>query len=71
MALLEPGGILVTCSCSHHVSEELLEEILRQAAARARIDLQILERRGAGPDHPTDVFGPEGRYLKCFIARRR
>jgi 23S rRNA (cytosine1962-C5)-methyltransferase len=71
MALLEPGGILVTCSCSHHVSEELLEEILRQAAARAQIDLQILERRGAGPDHPTDVFGPEGRYLKCFIARRR
>jgi 23S rRNA (cytosine1962-C5)-methyltransferase len=71
MALLDPGGILVTCSCSHHVSEELFEEILRQAAARARIDLQILERRGAGPDHPTDVFGPEGRYLKCFIARRR
>jgi len=71
LRLLEPGGILVTCSCSHHVSEPLFEEILREAAAVAAVDLQILERRGAGPDHPTDVYCPEGRYLKCFIARAR
>jgi 23S rRNA (cytosine1962-C5)-methyltransferase len=71
LRLLGPGGVLVTCSCSHHVEEPLFEEILREAAAKAGRDLQILERRGAGPDHPTDVFCPEGRYLKCFIARVR
>ncbi|HZV02987.1 MAG TPA: class I SAM-dependent rRNA methyltransferase [Planctomycetota bacterium] len=71
LRLLEPGGILVTCSCSHHVGEPLFEEILREAAARAGRDLQVLERRGAGPDHPTDIYCPEGRYLKCFIARAR
>lgn len=71
LRLLGPGGLLVTCSCSHHVGEPLFEEIVREAAARAAKDVQILERRGAGPDHPTDVFCPEGRYLKCFIARVR
>jgi 23S rRNA (cytosine1962-C5)-methyltransferase len=71
LRIVAPGGLLVTCSCSHHVGEPLLEEILREAAAKAGVDLQILERRGAGPDHPTDVFCPEGRYLKCFIARVR
>ncbi|MBI3726652.1 class I SAM-dependent rRNA methyltransferase [bacterium] len=71
LRLLEPGGLLVTCSCSHHVSEPLFEEIVREAAALAAVDLQVLERRGAGPDHPTDVFCPEGRYLQCFIARVR
>jgi 23S rRNA (cytosine1962-C5)-methyltransferase len=71
LRVLAPGGILVTCSCSHHVGETLLEEILREAAAKAQVDLQVLERRGAGPDHPTDVFCPEGRYLKCFVARVR
>lgn len=69
--LLGPGGLLVTCSCSHHVGEPLFEEIVREAAAKAEKDVQILERRGAGPDHPTDVFCPEGRYLKCFITRVR
>jgi 23S rRNA (cytosine1962-C5)-methyltransferase len=71
LALLAPGGILVTCSCSHHVGEPLFEELVREAAARAGRDLQVLERRGAGPDHPTDIFCPEGRYLKCFICRVR
>lgn len=71
LRLLEPGGLLVTCSCSHHVGEPLFEEILREAAAKAQVDLQILERRGPGADHPTDVYCPEGRYLKCFIARVR
>lgn len=71
LQILGPDGLLVTCSCSHHVGEPLFEEILREAAARAGKDVQILERRGAGPDHPTDVFCFEGRYLKCFIARVR
>lgn len=71
LRLLGPGGLLVTCSCSHHVGEPLFEEIVREAAAKAQKDVQILERRGAGPDHPTDVFCPEGRYLKCFICRVR
>jgi 23S rRNA (cytosine1962-C5)-methyltransferase len=71
ISLLAQGGVIATCSCSHHVQEELFEEIVREAAARAGRDLQILERRGAGADHPTDVMCPEGRYLKCFIARAR
>lgn len=71
LRLLAPGGLLLTCSCSHHVSEEALEEVVREAAARAGADLRVLERRGAGPDHPTDVCCPEGRYLKALLLQRR
>ncbi len=69
MQLLRPGGILVAASCSFQIDEEAFEEILRSAAADARRDVQIIEKRGAGRDHPVLVGVRETRYLKCFILR--
>ncbi len=69
LQLLREGGVLVTCSCSYHVSPEIFEEMVRGAAADARRPVQILERRGAGRDHPTLLGVPETRYLKVLIAR--
>ncbi|MCE9603818.1 MAG: class I SAM-dependent rRNA methyltransferase [Planctomycetia bacterium] len=67
--LLEPGGILVTCSCTGAVTREDFVHILAEAAARARRPLQILEGRGPAPDHPFSVSCLETEYLKCFICR--
>jgi 23S rRNA (cytosine1962-C5)-methyltransferase len=69
MQLLRPGGFLITCSCSHHVSEETFEQMLESSAADAKRRLQIVERRGAARDHPVLLNLPETRYLKCFILR--
>ncbi len=69
MELLEPEGILVTCSCSGQISRELFAGVLREAAFAAGRELQILEQRGAAPDHPISVYCPENAYLKCFICR--
>lgn len=69
MQVLEPGGILVTCSCSGVVSREDFRQMLVGASQRARRELQLLEQRGAGPDHPVRVSCPETEYLKCIIAR--
>ncbi len=66
---LRPGGILVTCSCSGLVTRELFLEVIRQAAFDAGKGLQILEHRGAAPDHPVSVYCPENDYLKCLICR--
>ncbi len=69
LQLLEPGGILVTASCSYHLSEALLEELVTEAACDAGRAVQVLERRGAGRDHPVLLGVPETRYLKLLIAR--
>jgi 23S rRNA (cytosine1962-C5)-methyltransferase len=69
MLVLKEGGILLTASCSHHLSEEMLEEIVLDAANDAGRRLQILERRGAGRDHPVLMGVPETRYLKSLILR--
>jgi len=69
LQILKPGGILVTASCSYHVSEATFEEILLDAANDAGRPLQILERRGAGRDHPALLGVPETRYLKLLVAR--
>ncbi len=69
LQILRPGGLLVTASCSYHVSEAMLEEILLEAANDAGRQVQVLERRGAGRDHPVLLGAPETRYLKCFVAR--
>jgi 23S rRNA (cytosine1962-C5)-methyltransferase len=71
LKLLVPGGLLFTFSCSHHVDEALFEEVLREAATRSEVDLRVLQRLGAGPDHPTDLHCPEGRYLKGLVLQRR
>jgi 23S rRNA (cytosine1962-C5)-methyltransferase len=67
LRLLGPGGILVTCSCSHHVSEALLLEIVAQAALDAGRELRVLERRTQAQDHPILLTVPETHYLKCLI----
>jgi 23S rRNA (cytosine1962-C5)-methyltransferase len=69
MLVLREGGILVTASCSHHLSADMLEEIVLDAANDAGRRLQILERRGAGRDHPVLMGVPETRYLKCLFLR--
>jgi len=69
MQVLKEGGVLVTASCSHHLSEEMLEDLVLDAANDAGRRLQILERRGAGRDHPVLMGVPETRYLKCLFLR--
>jgi 23S rRNA (cytosine1962-C5)-methyltransferase len=67
--LLEPEGILVTSSCSGRVTREDFRDMLFGVGLKTRCDLQILEQRGAAPDHPVRVSCPETEYLKCFICR--
>ncbi|QHN02006.1 class I SAM-dependent rRNA methyltransferase [Granulicella sp. WH15] len=69
MKMLRPGGTLVTCSCSQHVSLAEFTEVVASAAADARVRVQVLETRGAAPDHPSVVTLPETAYLKCLICR--
>ncbi|HSK99019.1 MAG TPA: class I SAM-dependent rRNA methyltransferase [Rubrobacteraceae bacterium] len=70
MMLLAPGGVLVTCSCSYHLSRELFEETLRSAAADAGRTLRVREWRGQAADHPEILAVPETRYLKCAVLER-
>lgn len=67
--ILRPGGILVTCSCSGRVSRSDFVSMLYGVATRVGRDMQILENRGAAPDHPVSIHCPETDYLKCVIAR--
>jgi 23S rRNA (cytosine1962-C5)-methyltransferase len=67
--LLEPGGILVTCSCSGNVSREDFFGMLFGVSLKAKRNIQVLEQRGAAADHPVSVTCPENEYLKCFICR--
>ncbi len=67
MRLIRPGGILITCSCSHHVSESLFAEMLAAAANDAHCWARVLERRTQSSDHPIILTVPETLYLKCFI----
>ena len=70
MRLLNPGGYLVTCSCSYNVNEEMFGEVLHQASVDSRTPVTIVEKRMQGRDHPVLVGVPETYYLKCFILRR-
>jgi len=67
LGLLGPGGILVTCSCSHHMSEAMLLETVAEAALDAGRTLRVLERRTQAADHPVLLTVPETLYLKCLI----
>ena len=67
--LLEPGGILVTCSCSGSVTREDFMLMLSGVAQKSGRDIQVLEVRGAAPDHPVSGTCLETEYLKCVIAR--
>ncbi len=68
LKMLRPGGILVTCSCSYHVSQPDFLQMLAEAAADARRTLRLIEVRGQAKDHPMLLSVPETAYLKCVIS---
>ena len=67
LKMLRPGGVLVTCSCSYHVSEGDFLDTVASAALDARRTLRLIEKRGQARDHPVLVGVPETSYLKCLI----
>ena len=67
LRMLRPGGLLLTCSCSHHVSWSELEGAVSAAAADAQRRVRLRERRGAAEDHPVILNLPETEYLKCLV----
>jgi 23S rRNA (cytosine1962-C5)-methyltransferase len=67
MGLLSPGGLLVTCSCSHHISQSRFREMLTRAASLARKQVSVLKTSGQPEDHPWLLGLPETNYLKCFL----
>ena len=69
MRLLNEGGILVTCSCSHFFDSHYFYDMLMHAAMDSHKRVQILEKRGAGSDHPVLLGYPKSEYLKCAICR--
>ncbi len=69
MKLLDEGGLLVSASCSHHLSAEQLRSEIRKAAMKNRQSLQIVEQGHQGPDHPLHPAMPETEYLKAFFCR--
>jgi 23S rRNA (cytosine1962-C5)-methyltransferase len=71
MRLLEPGGLLATFSCSHHVSDALFVDICREAAADARVELRVVEALTQASDHPIVLTVPETHYLKGLLLEAR
>ena len=69
LKLLEPGGVLVSCTCSYHMSEQMFLDVIAEAASDARRRVQLVERRTQSRDHPVLVGVPETLYLKCVVAR--
>lgn len=69
LKLLNPGGVLVTCTCSYHMTEEMFLEIIADSVIDAHRQVQIIEKRGQSRDHPVLLGVPETRYLKCVLAR--
>jgi 23S rRNA (cytosine1962-C5)-methyltransferase len=69
LKLLKPGGFLLTCSCSYHITEALFLQILAEAANDARKTIVVAERRTQAQDHPILLTMPETHYLKCLIVK--
>lgn len=67
MSLLEEDGILVTCSCSHHLDDDLFRQVLLESARAARRPMRVLDWSGEAPDHPRLLAVPETHYLKCAV----
>jgi 23S rRNA (cytosine1962-C5)-methyltransferase len=70
LKLLEPGGCLITCSCSYNVSEAAFADVLASSAVDAHAEVTVVEKRMQGRDHPVLLTVPETFYLKCFILRK-
>lgn len=71
LKLLRPGGYLITCSCSSHMGEGLLQQVVGSAAVDARREVRLVESRGHARDHPVHPAMPETRYLTCLILEVR
>ncbi len=69
LKMLAPGGHLITCTCSYHMTEPLFLEVIAEAARDARRRVQLVERRTQARDHPVLLGVPETLYLKCVVAR--
>lgn len=69
LQLVEDGGILTSCSCSHHLEAEALRRLIAQCAAKRGLNTQLLYQGFQGPDHPVHPSMPETAYLKVFILR--
>jgi 23S rRNA (cytosine1962-C5)-methyltransferase len=70
LKLLQPGGFLITCSCSYNVSEAMFADVLASAAVDAHAEVVVVEKRMQGRDHPVLMTVPETYYLKCFVLRK-
>jgi 23S rRNA (cytosine1962-C5)-methyltransferase len=70
LKLLNPGGTLLTCSCSYNVNEGMFGELVYDAALDAMANVTVVEKRMQGRDHPVLLGVPETYYLKCFILRK-
>lgn len=70
MELLNPGGALISCSCSYNLSEENFLDVLRDAASDAHSEFRVLERRTQASDHPVLLRHPQSGYLKCFVLEK-
>jgi 23S rRNA (cytosine1962-C5)-methyltransferase len=70
LRLLNPGGTLVTCSCSYNVDEATFGQVIHEAATDALVHVNVVEKRMQARDHPVLLGVPESYYLKCFILRR-
>jgi len=67
LELLEPGGYLITCSCSFHMGREAFRDMLVQAARQTRREVRLVSVHSQAPDHPVLLSFPESEYLKCFV----
>jgi 23S rRNA (cytosine1962-C5)-methyltransferase len=67
MQKMPPQSLLLTCSCSHYVDEELFQKVLFQAALEAHRQVRMVGRHRLAPDHPINLFHPESNYLKSFL----
>lgn len=67
MLKMPPQSILITCSCSYHVNEELFQKVIFQAALEAKREVRLIGRHRQAVDHPVNVYHPEGDYLKSLI----
>ena len=70
LAVLAPGGLLVTASCSARVSPEQFQDAVKEAAFKSRIELALVGETRQPPDHPVSLQFKEGRYLKAMVLRR-
>lgn len=67
LELLEPGGYLITCSCSYHMGKEPFRDMLVTAARQAKREVRLITARSQAPDHPVLLSFPESEYLKCVV----